>query len=205
MTNGFIEYKERHNISRLSGKIQYYNVNASISNFTNDKKIIAVNNIMTVEMKTRFLNKSPLQVTGKFYLLHPNGRFDLSGTFGAMDATLLNPVIERTGLTHIKTGKINRAEFSLRGHDYAADGRVKMLYEELKVAALEKKEGTSKLNKRVFSSFLVNIFIINSNPKNNQDVRVAQVHLDRNPNSSFFNFSWKTLFKGITETVGLKQ
>ena len=204
MTNGFIEYKERHNISRQAGKIQYYNVNAGISNFTNDKKAIAANNVMTVDMNSRFLDKSPLHVSGQFYLLHPNGRFDLWGNFGAMDATLLNPIIERTGLTHIKTGKINGAEFSVRGNDYSADGTVKMLYEDLKVAALEKDKGSSQLNKKTFSSFIVNIIIKNSNPGKNQDIRVAQVHLDRNPNSSFFNFSWKTILKGLTETVGIK-
>ncbi len=205
VTNGFIEYKERHNISRLAGNIQYFNVNASISNFTNDKKVIAVNNLMTVDMNTRFLDRSPLHISGQFYLLHPNGRFDLKGTFGAMDATLLNPIIERTGLTHIKTGKINGAEFSVQGNDYAADGTVKLLYEDLKVAALEKDGESSQLHKKTFSSFIVNIMIKNSNPKKNEEVRVAQVHLDRNPNSSFFNFSWKTIFKGIKETVGLKE
>ncbi len=205
VTNGFIEYKERHNISRLAGKIQYYNVNASISNFTNDKKKIAVNNVMTVDMNTRFLNKSPLHVTGQFYLLHPNGRFDLKGTFGAMDATLLNPIIERTGLTHIKTGKINGAEFSVQGNDYTADGTVTLLYEDLKVTALEKEKGSSQLHKKPFSSFIVNILIKNSNPKKNEDIRVALVHLDRNTNSSLFNFSWKTILKGLKETVGLKE
>ena len=205
VTNGFIEYKERHNISRLAGKIQYYNVNASISNFTNDKKAIAINNVMTVNMNTRFLNQSNLQVTGRFYLLHPNGRFDLRGTIGPMDATLLNPVIERTGLTHIIRGKINGAEFDIQGSDYAADGTVKMLYEDLKVAALEKDKNSSHLDKKGFSSFMANIMIKNCNPKRNGDIRVAQIHLDRNTNCSFFNFSWKTLFKGITETVGLKQ
>ncbi|HEY6063076.1 MAG TPA: hypothetical protein VIV35_05675, partial [Chitinophagaceae bacterium] len=205
MTDGFIEYKERHNISRLAGKIQYYTINACISNFTNDKKAIAVNNIMSINMNTRFLNKSPLHITGRFYLLHPQGRFDLHGTFGAMDATLLNPIIERTGLTHIKKGKINGAEFSIQGNDYAADGTVKMLYEDLKVAALEKNKSSSQLDTKGLSSFIVNIIIKNSNPKKNEDARVAQVHLDRNPNSSFFNFSWKTVFKGIKETVGLKE
>lgn len=205
VTNGFIEYKERHNISRMAGRIQYYHLNATISNFTNDKKAIAVNNVMTVDMNSMFLNRSPLHVTGQFFLLHPKGRFDLKGSFGAMDATFLNPVIERTGLTHIKSGKINGAEFSVQGNDYTADGTVKMMYDDLKVATLEKDKGSSQLDTKALSSFIANIMIKNANPKGNNDVRVAQVHLDRNTNSSFFNFSWKTLFKGIKETVGLKE
>jgi hypothetical protein len=205
MKNSFIEYKERHPITRMAGKIQYYNVNATISNLTNDKQAIAINNIMTVEMSTKFLNNAPLKVNAHFYLLHPRGRFDLEGSIGAMDATLLNPVIERTGLTHILKGRVNSAEFNLKGYDDGIDGRVKLLYEDLKVAALEKDRGSTDLDKKAFASFYVNILIKNSNPKNNAEARIAQVHLDRNINSSFFNSSWHALFKGIMETVGLQQ
>ena len=38
ITNAFLEYKERNHITRQSGKVQFYSVYASISNFTNDKK-----------------------------------------------------------------------------------------------------------------------------------------------------------------------
>jgi hypothetical protein len=205
VTNGFIEYKERHPVSRLAGRIHYNNVNASISNFTNDKKTIADNNIMTVEMSTRFLNKAPLKVTGHFYLLHPNGRWDISGTIGALDATVLNPVIEKTGMTHIKTGKVNSAEFQVTGNDNVADGHVTMLYEDLKVSALEKDNGTGELDKKALTSFIANMAIKNGNPTRKQDTRVIQVHLDRNPNVSFFNFVWKALFQGIMKTVGLEK
>ncbi len=205
VTNGFIEYKEKHQTSRLAGKITYHNVNASISNFTNDKKTIAANNIMTVDMNTRFLNNAPLKITGHFYLLHPSGRFDLNGTFGAMDATHLNPVIEKTGMTHIKTGKINSAEFQIQGNDNVTDGHVKMLYEDLKVNALEKDKGSAVLDKKTLTSFIANMAIKNDNPTRNQDARVIQVHLERNPNVSFFNFAWKTLFQGVMKTVGLEK
>ncbi len=203
VANGFLEYKERHNKSRQAGRIQYHNMNATISNFTNDKKAIAANNVMTVNMSTQFLNKAPLKVTAHFFLLDPNGRFDLTGTFGAMDATFLNPVIERTGLTHVKSGKIRSAEFSVQGSDHAADGKITLLYDDLKVNALEKDKGSAQLDKKIFASFMANMMIKNSNPNKNDVVRVAQVHLDRNTNASFFNFAWKTLFKGIMETIGL--
>jgi hypothetical protein len=47
--------------------------------------------------------------------------------------------------------------------------------------------------------------IKNSNPKKNEDTRVVQIHLDRDINRSIFNLSWKTLFRGIKETVGVKK
>jgi hypothetical protein len=47
--------------------------------------------------------------------------------------------------------------------------------------------------------------IKNSNPKGDDDVRVQQVNLSRNINHSLFYLCWKTIFKGIRETVGIKQ
>jgi hypothetical protein len=81
---------------------------------------------------------------------------------------------------------------------------VKLLYDDLKVNALEKDKGSAELDSKAIASFMANIAIKNSNPTRNQDVRIAQVHLDRNTNTSLFNFAWKTLLKGVTETVGLK-
>ncbi|NOT52710.1 MAG: DUF748 domain-containing protein [Chitinophagaceae bacterium] len=204
VTNGFIEYKERHHTSRQAGKIQYHTINAVISNFTNDKKAIAANNVMTVDMSAQFLNKAPLKVSGQFYLLDANGRFNLSGTLGAMDATVLNPVIENTGLTHIRSGKIKKAEFNVQGSDHVADGKITLLYDDLKVNVLEKDKGSAELDKKGLASFMANMAIKNANPLRKDPVRVAQVHLERNNNASFFNFAWKTLLKGIMETVGLK-
>jgi hypothetical protein len=205
LANTFLEYKERNNITRQSGKVQFYNVSASISNFTNDKKAIAANNIMTVDMSSRFLNKTPLKVTWLFYLLHPNGRFDVKGSFGAIDATMLNRLTEPMGPVRIKSGRINRAEFNLHGHDYGIDGTVRILYDDLKVAMLEKDKRSKQLDKKSLLSFVANILIINSNPKKKDAPRVVQVHLDRDISRSILNFSWKTLLKGIRETVGLKK
>lgn len=205
LSNGFVEYKERNQITRQSGRVQFYSIYATISNFTNDKNVIAVNNTMTVDISSRFLNKTPLKVTWLFYLLHPTGRFDVKGSLGSMNATWLNPLTEPMGPASIKKGKISSVEFNLQGHDYGMDGSVKMLYEDLKVTMLEKHKVSKDLDKKVLSSFLANILIKNSNPKKNEDTRIIQVHFDRDTNRSIFHLSWKTLFKGIKETVGINK
>jgi hypothetical protein len=205
LSNGFLEYKERNRITRQSGKVQFYSVYANINNFTNDKEAIAVNNVMTIDISSSLLNKTPLKVSWLFYLLHPKGRFDLKGSIGAIDATLLNPLTEPMGHASIKKGKINGVEFNFQGYDYSMDGTMKMQYENLKVTVLEKNKGTNELDKKSFTSFLANIMIKNSNPKKNEDVRVVQVHYDRNINCSIFNLVWKTMFKGIKETVGINK
>ncbi|MBK5270988.1 MAG: hypothetical protein JJE22_08245 [Bacteroidia bacterium] len=205
VANSFLEYKERSRITRKSGKVQYYNTYTSISNFTNDTNAIAANNVMRVDMSTRFLNKTPVKLTWLFYLLDPKGRFDVNGTCGAIDATALNPLTEPMGPAHIKRGHISGVSFNMHGYDYGMDGAVKMLYEDIHVTVLEKEKGSTELDERALKSFIANIMIKNSNPKKNEEPRVAQVHLDRDQNHSIFYLFWKTILKGLKETVGLKE
>ena len=205
LSDGFVEYKERSNITRQSGKIQFYSIYASISNVTNDKNEIAINNIMTADVRAMLLNKTPLKVNWHFYLLHPNGRFNVNGSLDAMDATLFNPITIPLGPTRMNKGNLNRLEFNLNGNDQAMNGQVKMLYDDLNIAMLEKDKGANELDRKSLQSTLANTLIINSNPRGNKNVRVVQAHFDRGINQSIFYISWQTLFKGMRETVGINQ
>ena len=63
----------------------------------------------------------------------------------------------------------------------------------------------NETDKKFLTSLLANFVIKNSNPKGDDEVRVQQVYLTRNTNRSLFYLTWKTIFKGISETVGIKQ
>ena len=62
VANAFIEYKERNNVTKNAGKVQMYDVYATISNFTNKKESIRKNNVMTLVSNARFLNKTQFNV-----------------------------------------------------------------------------------------------------------------------------------------------
>ena len=203
--NAFVEYKERNHITRQSGRVQFYKVYATISNFTNNKNSIAVNNIMQADLSSMFLNKTPLKVTWLFYLRHPKGRFDVKGVAGAIDATQLNSLTVPMAPARMKEGHINGLEFDLHGNDYNMDGTVKFLYENLKVEMLEKDRDNKNLDKKSLTSFMANFMIKNSNPKKNEDIRIAQVQNDRDINHSIFYVTWKTIFKGIRVSAGINK
>jgi hypothetical protein len=98
--NSFVEYKERNHITRQSGLVQFYSVNGSITNFTNDKH--SPNKVMKAFINSSFLNKTPLKTNWTFYLFHPKGRFDVSGTMGAMEGKDVNPLAEPMGRQVLK-------------------------------------------------------------------------------------------------------
>lgn len=201
--NAFIEYKERNHITRQSGKVQFHNVDGMITNFTNDRS--ASNKVMKATVNSSFLNKTPLKTNWTFYLFHPKGRFEVAGTIGSIDGQALNTLAEPMGPASIEEGQLNGMTFNLYGNDHSMDGSVKMLYENLDVAMLEKDKGATETDKKFLTSLIANVVIKNSNPKGDDEIRVQEVHLSRDINRSLFNLCWKTIFKGIQGTVGIKQ
>jgi hypothetical protein len=201
--NTFVEYKERNHITRQSGKVQFYNINGAITNFTNDKR--TTNKIMRAVVNSSFLNRTPLKTNWTFYLFHPDGRFDVNGTMGELDGQALNALAEPMGPASIEEGKFNGMTFDLHGNNYSMNGTVKMLYENLDIAILEKDNGATETDKKFLTSLIANLVIKNSNPKGNDEVRVQHVHLSRDITRSLFNLCWKTIFKGIQGTVGIKN
>ena len=206
LANTFIEYKERAVISRQAGKVQFYQTNAVITNLTNRQDAAAVNNTLTVDIRTRFLNKAPLRVIWKFYLFNPDGRFDIAGNLGAMDATQVNALTVPMAPARIENGRINSLSFNLAGNSSNMTGDVKLLYKDLKVSLLQKDEETRKLEKKKLASFAANIAIKNSNPSGKKDeVRTAHVNFKRDKHRSIFHLSWKSLYTGIKESAGIKN
>ncbi|MEP7371980.1 MAG: hypothetical protein ABI675_01245 [Chitinophagaceae bacterium] len=206
LSNSFVEYKEKNPRSNQAGKVQFHNVHATISNLTNRKDVIKENNIMTADISTRFLNKALLKVTWQFYLQHPKGRFDVKGSLGEMYFKDANSITEPMGPARLEDGKLRNLQFNLAGHDYGMAGTVKMLYDDLKVSVLERDKGSKKLDKKTLATIAANIIIKNSNPGRKKDEpRVAEIQMERDTNRSIFSLVWKSLFKGIKETAGIKK
>lgn len=205
LSNSFVEYKEKSNITLQSGKVQFHHVSAVITNVTNNKEAVRANNLMTADISAKFLNKASLKIIWQFYLRDPKGRFVITGNLGSIAATAVNTLTEPMGPAKMEDGQISSLQFSFEGNDYGMDGTVKMLYKDLKLTVLEKKEGVKELNKKTLASFAANIIIKNDNPKAKDDPRIATVHFDRDTNRSIFHLAWKSLFKGIKETVGIKK
>lgn len=206
LSNAFVEYKEKSAISGQSGKVQFHKVYASFTNVTNDKEAVKANNVMTAAMSTRFLDKTPLKVEWRFYLQHPRGRFDVKGNLGAIAVKDVNPLTEPMGPAKMESGQVKSLSFNLEGNDHGAGGTVKMLYNDLKFSLLEKDKGKKELDKKTVASFVANIVVKNNNPsRNSEPPRVMNIHFDRDKNRSIFHLVWKSIFKGIKETAGIKK
>lgn len=202
-SNSFIEYKERNAKSDSAGKLQFYDVSATFKNISNRAEDLAVNNKCVLAFKAKLLNKAPVDARLVMETGDRRGRFSIEGNIGAIDVLLLNPLTQPMGLAKMEKGKIHQLHFNFTGTDSFSDGKVLLLYDDLKISLLKKDKDEGKLDKKGLASLFANFIIKNSNK--GEKPRVEDVHFDRILYKSFFNLIWKSIFTGVKQTVGMKK
>jgi hypothetical protein len=203
VNDAFIEYKEKNPKSDYSGQVQFVHANAAISNVTNDPGRIKVNRNCVLDFNARFLGMAPMHAHLNMFLNDRNGRFTFSGSMEGFEASKLNVLMEPMGLAKIEKGQVNKVDFDFSGYNYGADGKLTLLYDDLKITLLKKDSSEDKLKKKKLASFIANMIVKNSNPQGKKPVRVADVHYQRDTNRSFFNLMWKSVYIGVKQTAGM--
>ena len=138
-----------------------------------------------------------------FNLTDKNGAFSYVGNIGSFDLKVLNPLSKSLGLVAIEQGKVQKASFNINANLKRSSGQVIFYYNDLKVNLLKEDEDGEKKKKGLLSFLANTILIKNDNPTKGESVRKANVTFEREPQASFFNLMWKSVFVGIRETVGI--
>jgi hypothetical protein len=205
VNQAYIEYKEKNPKTASSGVVHFNKVSATLFNVTNRPADLRENAICTVKFSSLFLNKVPFSATLHLYPGHEKGRFAAKGSMGAVDAAFFNPLTKPLALLMINSGTVNRLEFSFTGNNYAANGSVKLLYENLNVTLLKADEDNKQqLGSKKLASFLANASIKNNNPGKNNSLRIATVNNPRDDSKGIFNLIWKTILAGLIKTIGIE-
>ncbi|WP_343669199.1 hypothetical protein [Chitinophaga sp.] len=196
-----ILYTEINPKSQEAGKLSFQQVHGIFRNITNIDTAIARKSMLTAELDAVLMKSGKLKAHFGFSLKNNNGGFSVTGQLKDMDGRELNPVIKPLAMVEVKSCKINDLSFSMNGNERGARGEVKFLYSDLRVNILEKKEGSHEFKKKGLMSFIANLMVIrNENPGKEKTI-IAHPAYTRDPNKSFFNLVWKTLFTGIKETA----
>ena len=201
--DAFIEYKEKNPKSDYNGKVQFEHANAVISNISNDPLRVKSSNQCRLSFNASFLGMAAMHADINMFLGNSQGKFLFSGSMKGFDAVKLNELIEPMGLARIEKGKVNSVQFNFSGHNYGSDGKLTLLYEDLKLTLLKKDSADNQLEKKKLASFVANLVVKNANPLRKQPVRVAAVHYVRDPDKSFFNLMWKSVFTGVKQSAGM--
>ena len=201
--NANVFYTEYNPKSKKRGTVFFKNMDATIKNVTNDSLTLLKNNWANADVTALLMGEGRLNVKMNFNLTSKNDAFNFSGALGKMNTRILNQVLKPLALVEINSGTINTLAFDIKATNSGSTGTVKFYYQDLKVGILGKDDNSNKLKKKGLISILANVLVItNNNPTPGEPVRISNIKFERPKWGSFFNLIWKSIFNGVTETVG---
>ena len=199
-----VAYTEYDPIAQKKGTMEFYKLSGNILNVTNDSLQLSKNNHARASLHTLLQRKININVDINFNLTAQNGAFTYSGTMGAFDMRILNPVAKSLGLLEINSGMVQKIAFNIKGNTTGSSGNVQFNYRDLNIKLLKAGEDGEPVKKKGLLSFLANALVVkDQNPDKDKPARTANITFVRPPSASFFNLMWKSVYIGVREIVGI--
>ncbi|RZK53079.1 MAG: hypothetical protein EOO87_13780 [Pedobacter sp.] len=198
-----VAYTEFSEKTKERGTLKLVDLQGDIKNLTNDSIRLSKNNHAIANLSTYVMGKGKLDVKIDFNLTAKDAAFSYSGNIGPFNMMVLNPLSKPLGLIEIERGNVQSAYFNINANVSRSSGVVRFKYNNLKVNLLGENDEGAKEKKGLLSFLANKILIKDENPTKGEEVRTANVTFEREPQGSFFNLMWKSIFVGIRETVGI--
>jgi hypothetical protein len=199
VNNGYVSYNEKSRQSLKAGTVFFSNINATLTNITNIDERVKANETLTLKATALFMGAGKLISQWKLPLNVRDTSFTVTGSLGAMNTAVLNPLVEPLGMVSVKSGNINRLIFTIHGGDYRSTGKILFLYKDLHIKVL-KKDKENNLKSKNLESIIADAAIKSDNPQKGEN-RTGAIDYRRDTTKSFFNFLWKSVFSGVKKTV----
>lgn len=197
-----VSYSEVNPGNGETGVVEFHQAGGTFRNITNLDSMVKKNPHCTVDLHAILMRTGKLKAHFDFALGSAAGAFAVSGKLNDMDGKEMNAATRPLGEIAIRSARIREMEFNIRGNERSAAGTFAMRYEDLKIEFLKDVEAKGKKRKKGLVSLIANLMAIhNENPSPGQPLRTAKPRFTRDPQKSFFNLVWKTIFTGIKETV----
>ena len=203
MRNLDIAYEERNPLSGQTGTVYLDNASLDLTNISNQNK-----EPFLVDGTASFMHKVPIRAAFRFDMKNQqNGDFSASvHSDSPFDGHLLNSFTEPLGMMKLENGTLQKLSADMKGNELGAGGEVTVLYNDLKLALLEKDKGETKLDKKDVTSLFANLFVLkNENPKKGKTPRIEQASFKRDPTGGFVMLVWKTILVGVLKTIGAPE
>ncbi|MGE0638597.1 MAG: hypothetical protein AB7G44_12220 [Bacteroidia bacterium] len=201
LINGNVTYTEHAEGANEAGYISFNSIHAKIYNITNDTIYKSKNAFTELRSNALLMGKSKIDILLKAKLYEPENTFTVSGSLAAMQASELNPILEKNGFIYVTNGKIDAMNFSFTANNTKSSGVLTMLYHDLDITVKNKRTDDTTALKERFISAIANTLVINSNPMPGHEVRNGKIEHERDAEKFLFNYCVKSILSGIKNTV----
>jgi hypothetical protein len=205
LNDGRFRYKELNEKTHRVGTLDFSQIDGYIDHVTNLPEEIALHPSCHINLHGKFMHKSDMKVQFDLPLATKTGDFSVEGSLGELEAGQITDAAKALAMAEIKSLKLHELLFSIKGNDTAADGKVSIRYNDLRVKIQKVEETTKEMRSRGVLSLLANeLLLYNDNPMDGEPLRIATTHVRRDSTKSFFNLIWRNLYEAGGQT-GIRQ
>jgi hypothetical protein len=200
ITNGLITYAQRAIPGADPAVLTFQAVNLAVAGIGNRAEAPA-----TIELQGQcdLMNAGTLKLLMSIPITPPDFALHYSGSLSAMDLTRLGTFLDLAEHVQIHSGNAKEVAFEIEVNAGQAIGRVRAIYDDLKVTVLDQQTGTEEgLDNRV-ASFLANVLKVRTDnaPDALGSMKHGEVNYIRTPEETFLEFVWFALRSGVMDVI----
>jgi hypothetical protein len=183
------------------GIIKFNEIQARLYKLTNDTIYKSEKGFLEIKADALLMGKGKLAVHLKERIFDSSNTFSLEGTLKGMEASALNPILEKNAFIYATSGKIDAMSFSFTADNYRSTGKMIMLYHGLDIAVKNRQTDDTTAFRERFVSYIANRRIPDSNPAKGEDVREGTIDFIRDPERSVLHYCFRSILSGMTSTL----
>jgi hypothetical protein len=199
--NGRLKYCEGFVLGEKPAFITFDNMYVSADGIANHSVRGA---ILTINAQANLADAGTMKVLMRIPVRSQEFSFHYSGSLSKMDLNPLNSMLEISDQMRIKTGVLQEATFEVNVVSGRASGTLRGIYNDLTLAAIDKKTGSEKGFSNGIKSFIANNFKIRKNnvPDKSGSMKIGEVKYTRQPDDPFIQFAWFALRTAVRDVIG---
>jgi len=203
LVNSQVTYAEQPVITDSEGIIRFSGIQAKLMPFTNIKSSNGKYSDIRMNGVSTIMDSCELKTSMNFEMNHPENLFSVSGSLSPFNMQILNPILEPLALISIRSGRVDQFSFNFSADQSKSSGNLLFGYNDLRISVLEMKKGNTKEVK--FASFLANSLLLRSKNPRGKELLPDEISIQRDQKRSVLNYTWKSVFSGIRNTLGIKD
>lgn len=152
------------------------------------------------------MNSGHFNLSVQVPLNRADGYHRVVGELDQMHLIRMNAFLEPVAFASVRSGILNKLSFEMTIDDYASEGKIHCIYNDLKISLLNPDDPQNPAVRELLGTWLVNWFVVKAdNPTRNQPLRIGTIYLERDPSQSVFSYWSHSLLSGLKESVGLAK
>jgi len=199
--SGNIVYTEHSEKAIEKGSVSFNDINARIYKITNDTIYKTEKAYLELNANALLMGKGKVNLSLKARIFDNQNTFAMNGTLSGMEASELNPILEKSASITINSGKINTMNFVFSANNKKATGNMNLLYEGLKFDVMNRQTGETTALKEQLKSVIANIIVLKSNPMTGEEVRAGIIEYERDPERFLPGYFFRSILSGMKTSV----